>query len=39
LGRVGDVDVDVDSGALLLDEDQITGIRDHAHRLVTGSPL
>ena len=39
LGRVGDVDIDVESGELLLDEDQITGIRDHAHRLVTGSPL
>jgi hypothetical protein len=39
LGRVGEVDVDVESGELLLDEDQITGIREHAHRLVTGSPL
>jgi hypothetical protein len=39
LGRVGEVDVDVENGELLLDEDQITGIREHAHRLVTGSPL
>lgn len=39
LGRVGEVDVDVESGELLLDEGQITRIREHAHRLVTGSPL
>jgi hypothetical protein len=39
LGRVGEVDVDVESGELLLDEEQITRIRNHAHRLVTGSPL
>jgi len=39
LGRVGDVDVDVENGELLLDEAQLTRIRDHAHRLVTGSPL
>ncbi len=39
LGRVGEVDVDVETGELLLDDAQITGMREHAHRLVTGSPL
>ncbi len=38
LGRVGEVDVDVESGELLLDDAQIAEIKEHAHRLVTGSP-
>lgn len=39
LGRVGEIDVDVESGELNVDEAQISRIRDHAHRLVTSSPL
>lgn len=39
LGRVGEIDVDVENGDLMVNEAQISRIRDHAHRLVTGSPL
>jgi hypothetical protein len=39
LGRVGEVDVDVESGELLLNDAQIAEIRERAQRLVAGSPL
>jgi hypothetical protein len=39
LGRVGEIDVDIENGELIVDEAKINGIRDHAHRLTTGSPL
>ncbi len=39
LGRVGEIDVDIESGELVVDEAQINRIRNHAHRLVTGSSL
>lgn len=38
LGRVGEVDVDVESGELLLNDAQIAEMRERAHRLVAGSP-
>lgn len=38
LGRVGEIDVDVETGELLLDEVQIEAIKRHARRLATGSP-
>ena len=37
LGRVGEVDVDVESGELFLDEAQITEMQERARRLVAGS--
>lgn len=39
VGRVGEVDVDVESGELLLNDAQIAEIRERAHHLVTSSPL
>lgn len=39
IGRVGEIEVDVETGAIAIDEAQIKRIRDHANRLVTGSPL
>lgn len=39
LGQVGQVDLDAQSGELLLDEDDIASITDHAERLLAGSPL
>jgi len=39
LGRVGEVDVDVESGELLLNDAQIAEIRERAHRLTASSPL
>jgi hypothetical protein len=39
LGQVGQVDLDAQSGELLLDEDDISNITDHAERLLAGSPL
>jgi hypothetical protein len=39
LGRVGEVDVDVESGELLLDDAQIEEIKVHARRLAAGSAL
>ncbi len=38
LGRVGEVDVDVESGELLLNDAQITEMQERAHRLVASSP-
>jgi len=38
LGRVGEVDVDVESGELLLNDAQIAEMRERAHRLVAGPP-
>jgi hypothetical protein len=37
LGRVGEVDVDVESGELLLDETQIAEIQERAQRVAAGS--
>lgn len=38
LGRVGEIDIDVENGELLLNEAQIEAIRERAHRLAAGSP-
>jgi len=39
LGRVGEIDVDVETGEILVTEDILTGIKDHANRLVGGTNL
>jgi hypothetical protein len=39
LGRVGEVDVDVESGELLLDETKIAEIQELAQRIAAGSAL
>jgi hypothetical protein len=39
LGRVGEVDVDVESGELLLDETQIAEIQKRAQRIAASSTL
>ena len=39
LGRVGEIEVDVETGALAIDEAEINRIRDYANHLTTGSPL
>lgn len=39
LGRVGEVDVDIESGEVFLDERRIAEIRERAHHLVASSPL
>lgn len=39
VGRVGEIDVDVESGALNADEAHLERIRDHAQRLTAGSAL
>ncbi|MCB0211747.1 MAG: hypothetical protein KDJ52_20580 [Anaerolineae bacterium] len=39
LGRVAEIEVDVQTGAIAIDEAHIARIRDHANRLATGSPL
>jgi len=39
LGQVGQIDIDAQSGELLLDEDDIATIADHAERLLAGSTL
>ncbi len=38
LGHLGDVDVDTESGDLLLDEARITALLDRAHHLTASSP-
>ena len=37
IGHVGDIDVDVETGEVLLDEPQIIVIQENAQRLVAGS--
>jgi hypothetical protein len=39
LGQVGQIDVDAQSGEILVDDQQIRDIIDHAERLVAGSSL
>ena len=39
LGQVGEIDVDVQTGQVLVDEDQLQEIVDHAERLLVSSPL
>ena len=39
LGRVGEVDVDVENGNMYLTDSQITAIKENALRLVTSSSL
>ena len=37
LGRVGEIDVDVETGEILVTEDILTVIKDHAKRLAAGT--
>lgn len=37
IGRIGEVDVDVESGELLLDDKQIEGIRNRARNLIAST--
>jgi len=37
LGRVGEIDVDVETGEILVTEDILTGIKDHAKRLAAST--
>jgi hypothetical protein len=37
LGRVGEIDVDVETGEILVTEAILTSIKDHAKRLITGT--
>lgn len=39
LGQVGEIDVDAQTGQVLVDEDQLQEITDHAERLLAGSIL
>ena len=39
IGRVGEIDVDIENGDLLVGEEQLVKMKEHAHRLATGSPL
>lgn len=39
LGQVGEIDVDAQSGEILIDDDAIQAIADHAERLLAGSTL
>jgi hypothetical protein len=39
LGRVGEIDVDVETGEILVTEDILTDIKDHARRLAAGTPM